>query len=187
MMKGSQSPSAYRCICLIAAIALSAMPSACTTGGNLPLATGSETNQDIVAGYRISVGNLIHVKVLGQAALTGERRIGVGWELSLPLIRPIDTTGKMPDMLAKVITGKLEEGGHVLSPRVSIELIAHGPFYILGAIRKPEKYPNASDLTLAQAAAKAGGYTLRCKTRPSDNSSPCPTLGQSGPTEDQLT
>lgn len=150
MMRSSPPPSAFRRICLIAAIALSAMPSAGTTGGNLPLATGSKANQDIAAGYRFSAENLRYVKGLDQAALTGERRIGIGGELSLRLIRPIDSTGKTPDMLAKVIAGKLEKGGYVLSPRVSIELITHGPFTILGAIRKPQEYPNASDLTLAQ-------------------------------------
>ena len=73
--------------------------------------------------------------------------------------------GKTTDDLRQLIATGLEKGGYVVSPRVSVEIVEHRPFYILGEVNKPGEYPYAGDLTLDQAVAKAGGFTARANKR----------------------
>lgn len=146
---------------LVAIAGMTAALAACATGGNLPSVGVAATNQELVEGYHVAAGDKLHVTVFDEAALTGDYQIGVGGELALPLIDAIDADGKTPEALAQIISDKLKAGGYVLSPRVSVEITAHRPFYILGEVKTPGEYPYSGDLTLDQAVAKAGGYTAR--------------------------
>jgi polysaccharide biosynthesis/export protein len=132
---------------------------------NLPLATVSTTNGDLTQGYKVAAGDKLRVTVFDEPTLTGEYEIGVDGELSLPLIASIPAAGVTTGELSGLIAAKLKEGGYVLAPRVSAEIILHRPFYILGEVVKPGEYSYSGDLTLDQAIAKAGGYTPRAEKR----------------------
>lgn len=127
----------------------------------LPVASLQSVNSDIGGGYRISAGDKLKVTIFDEKALTGEYGIGDGGVLAMPLISAIDANGKTTSQLADLIGAELKNGGYVLSPRVSVEVLEHRPFFILGEVAKPGEYAYASGLTLDQAVAKAGGYTPR--------------------------
>ena len=48
-----------------------------------------------------------------------------------------------------------------MSPRISVELVAARPFYIVGEVTRPGQFPYVSCLHVIQAVAIAGGYTRR--------------------------
>lgn len=118
-------------------------------------------NGDLSGGYRISAGDKLKVTVFDEKSLTGEYGIGDGGELAMPLIDAINANGKNAEQLAQLIAEHLKDGGYVLVPRVSVEIMEHRPFFILGEVTKPGEYLYSTDLTLEQAVAKAGGFTPR--------------------------
>ena len=96
-----------------------------------------------------------------EPTLTGEFGVGLDGSLSLPLINAMQAVGQTPGELSAKITSALAAGGYVLSPRVSVEVAQHRPFYILGEVNAPGEYPYIGDLTVEQAIAKAQGYSAR--------------------------
>ena len=128
---------------------------------NLPVATAAEVNRGLTEGYQVGAGDKLRVTVFDEPTLTGDYEIGVGGDLSLPLLDAIPVGGMTVDEISKIVEGKLAEGGYVLAPRVSVEIVQHRPFFILGEVQTPGEYPYNGALTLEQAVAKAGGYTAR--------------------------
>ena len=121
----------------------------------------SELNKQLDGGYHVAAGDKLRVTVFGEASLTGEYTIGVGGDLSLPLIESIPADRLTTKQLAQMIADSLKKGGYLLDPRVAVEILQHRPFYILGEVRSPGEYPYNGDMTLEQAVARAGGFTPR--------------------------
>lgn len=127
----------------------------------LSLVSVADANAGLTQGYRIAGGDKLKVAVFDEPTLTGEFNVGLDGSLSLPLIAPIQVSALAPDQIAAKIAAALAEGGYVLSPRVTVEVSQHRPFYILGEVTAPGEYPYIGDLTVEQAIAKARGYTPR--------------------------
>lgn len=163
-MKAAKSKSGYRpmshylrggvIFCIAAAI------SGCA-GSNLPTASVSSVNQEVTERYSLAAGDDLKITVFDEPNLTGEYKVGVGGDLSLPLIDPIKAQGKSPQDVAGEITELLKLGQYVLYPRVSVEILNHRPYYILGEVKNPGEYPYSGNLSFEQAVAKAGGFTPR--------------------------
>lgn len=139
---------------------LAAALSACSTS-RAPIGSVAESNAMIVDGYRVGAGDKVKVTVFDEPALSGEYEIGDGGTLALPLIGQIQAIGQTPRQLSEIVSADLRNGGYVLEPRVSIEVLEYRPFFILGEVNEPGEYPYSGDLTLQQAVAKAGGFTPR--------------------------
>jgi len=70
------------------------------------------------------------------------------------------TTAEVEAALAE----RYRSGGYLRNPKLSVELMAARPFYILGEVVKPGNYTYVAGITVAQAVAMAGGYTRRAST-----------------------
>ena len=127
--------------------------------------TATQLNGELQGGYRVAAGDKLRVTVFDEPSLTGEYLIGVGGDLSLPLIAVISAGGSTVQDISAIIAEKLKTGGYVLLPKVSVEILQHRPFYILGEVNKPGEYPFSGDLTFEQAVARAGGFTPRANRR----------------------
>jgi polysaccharide biosynthesis/export protein len=144
----------------IGTLAFASLTNGCVAS-NVPVASLQSTNDDLNDGYRLSAGDKVKVTVFDEKSLSGEYKVGDAGDLAFPLIEKIDANGKTPEQIASTITDRLKEGGYVLSPRVSVEIVEYRPFFILGEVAKPGEYAYTTKLTLEQAVAKAGGYTPR--------------------------
>ncbi len=153
-------PMAHRSSLLSAVIGASLLLASCAVS-DLPRVSVADANAGLAQGYRLADGDKLKVTVFDEPTLTGEFGVGLDGSLSLPLINSIQATGKTPDELAAQITSAFASGGYVLSPRVSVEVSQHRPFYILGEVNAPGEYPYIGDLTVEQAIAKAQGYSAR--------------------------
>jgi polysaccharide biosynthesis/export protein len=127
--------------------------------------TAAKLNSELAAGYRVAAGDRVKVTVFDEPTLTGEYLIGVGGSLSMPLITSIAVEGRNTAEIEATIAERLKGGGYVLQPKVSVEILRHRPFYILGEVNKPGEYPYSGDLTFEQAVATAGGFTPRANRR----------------------
>lgn len=110
--------------------------------------------------YTLDSGDKIRVVVYGEQSLNGEYSIGPAGDIAFPLIGNLPAKGKSIAELQAAITAKLASG-YILDPRVSIDVLSFRPYYILGEVNRPGQYPYATDLSVDQAVASAGGYTYR--------------------------
>lgn len=142
-------------------IALACALVAACAGSNLAVLPASEANREVAEGYFIDAGDRLKVTVFGEEELTGEFDVGTGGILAMPLLEPLTIKNMAPTAVANLIEQRLSEGGYVLYPRVSVEVLENRSFFILGEVATPGEYPHAGEMTLEQAVAKAGGFTPR--------------------------
>ncbi len=149
----------------ILALTFACCLSASCASNNLSVLSAPQANSELVSGYLIGAGDQLKVTVFDEETLSGEYDVGIGGILALPLLDPIVVQDKGPTQVAKLIETSLAEGGYVLYPKVSVEILEHRSFFILGEVTTPGEYPHNGELTLEQAVAKAGGYTARAEKR----------------------
>lgn len=110
--------------------------------------------------YRLAAGDRLRIQVFGEEALSREYVITSAGDLSFPLLGDLAAAGKTPTELQQIIGQGLAQG-YLNDPRVNVEVLNLRPFYILGEVSKAGEYPYASNLSVFQAVALAGGYTYR--------------------------
>ncbi|WP_119169274.1 polysaccharide biosynthesis/export family protein [Algihabitans albus] len=134
--------------------------------------------------YLLGPGDEIRVTVFGQPELTGSYLVSDSGQVAVPLIAGIEASGVTADNLAERIAEELRSAEVVLEPSVSVEVRTYRPFFILGEVAGPGRYPYESDMTVLTAVAIAGGFTDRGRrdlfeiTRARDGTT---LQGQAGP------
>lgn len=114
--------------------------------------------------YRLGAADKVRILIFDEPSLSGEFLVNANGKLSLPLIGEVQAAGVTTTTLATTIQQKLADG-YLLEPRVSIDVLTFRPFYILGEVNKPGKYPYSSGLTVLNAVATAEGFTYRANKK----------------------
>lgn len=109
----------------------------------------------------LNVGDLLRITVFGVEELTNTYRIDAKGILTVPLVGELQAKGKTREELQSEIAQSLIEGGYYNSPSVTVEIMELSPFYILGEVKNPGRYPYEPELDIFKAIAIAGGYTPR--------------------------
>jgi polysaccharide export outer membrane protein len=117
--------------------------------------------------YRLGSGDRLRIIVFGQDALSNTYAVDVAGHISMPLIGIVGAAGTTTAALEKSIEAKLR-GGFLREPKVSVEVEAFRPFFILGEVTLPGQYPYVSGMTIQTAVAIAGGFTPRGYTSQAD-------------------
>ncbi len=112
--------------------------------------------------YRIGAGDKLSVIVFGHDDLSREVLVDGSGRMSLPLIGQIEVEGRTVAELQEDITATLDRD-FIVDPRVSIEVVTYRPFFILGQVNKPGRYPYIEGMTVRMAVALAGGFTRRAE------------------------
>lgn len=132
-----------------------------------PIVSTGERYAPIEAGsenYRLNAGDKIKVTVFNEETLSGEFSVGSEGTVSLPLIGEVVAKDKSPQELASEVQSRLADG-YLREPKVSIEVSAYRPFFILGEVESPGQYPYASGMTVMNAIATAQGFTPRAERK----------------------
>lgn len=122
--------------------------------------TGESSASSSDSAYRLGTGDKVRVIVFGEDDLGGEFQIDDGGFVRLPLIGQLSAAGLSPRELEQRIASTLGDG-YLVSPRVSVEVTAYRPFYIIGEVNKPGQYAYVNDMGAPNAIALAGGYTTK--------------------------
>lgn len=135
---------------------------ACSTSGPPPISTGERyaAGQGFDESYKLGAGDKVHISVFSEQQLGGDFLVSGDGKLSLPLIGDVEAVGKTTREVARMIETSLADG-YLRNPRVSMEVIAYRPFFILGEVKAPGQYPYANGLTVTNAIATAQGFTPR--------------------------
>ena len=114
--------------------------------------------------YRLDSGDRVRIIVFGQDNLSRLYSVDTAGRIAFPLIGNVEARGLSTTQLGSEIEGKLRKN-YIKDPKVSVEVDAYRPFFILGEVTKPGQYPYVNGMTVESAVAIAEGYTERAKQR----------------------
>lgn len=110
--------------------------------------------------YTLASGDRLRIIVFGQESLSNSYAVDGSGHISMPLIDTVSAQGLTTTALEHAIEAKLRNG-FIREPRVSVEVEAYRPFFVLGEVTTPGQYPYISGMTVQTAVALAGGFTPR--------------------------
>jgi len=154
-----------RLLSLFALLALTFSACASTPGGsNSNIVEAGQREPFDAAQYLLGPGDRIRLIVYNEADLSGEFTIDGAGQVSLPLIGEVEANGLTVSEWRQAVDAKLR-GGYLKDPRVSAEVAAYRPYYILGEVERAGTYPYQSGLTVLNAVATAEGFTYRANQK----------------------
>ena len=128
------------------------------------LAIASSANAAGDAGrsvLQVSGGDLLEINVFDVPELSGKFRVSNTGSISLPLIGELAVQDNRTDEVEHTIAQKLEDGGYVRNPQVSVfvaEFATQG-VSVLGEVKKPGIYPSFGSHRLLDYLSMAEGTT----------------------------
>ena len=137
------------------------VPAATTSQAGPVIAASLDSSADGVAGYRLGPGDQVRLTVARHSDLSGRFEVDGEGLLAMPLVGGIRSAGLTPRELETAIEDQLRNGGYLVNPKVSVEVLNYRPFYIIGEINNPGSYQYVNGMTVTNAVALAGGFTFR--------------------------
>lgn len=116
---------------------------------------------------KLAPGDLIEVSVYNVPELASKVRVSNSGDIYLPLIDYVHVEGLTQEEAQALIEKRLEDGGFVRSPHVSIfvdEAMSQG-VTILGEVGRPGVYPDIGDHKLYEVVSQAGGFTTNASRK----------------------
>lgn len=110
--------------------------------------------------YRLASGDKLRIIVFGQDSLSNIYGVDAQGRIAMPLIGDVQATGRNTRELERLIEAKLR-GGYLREPRVSVEIDAYRPFFVLGEVNSSGQFPYVVGMTAQTAVAIAGGFSPR--------------------------
>ena len=110
---------------------------------------------------KLGVGDLIEISVFGVPDLSTKARISGSGDVYLPLIDYVHLASLTTDEAQELIQKRLEDGGFVRGPHVSIfvDESASQAITLVGEVTRPGAYPAIGDRRLFDLISAAGGLT----------------------------
>ena len=133
-----------------------------STGGG---AGGERTTLERdLAPYTLGQGDELRVLVFGADALSGDFVVGPQGVVSYPLLGDLQVSGMTVDAFRKSLAKKLTPN-YVRDPQITVEVVQHRPYYIMGEVNEPGGFAYNSGFSVMNAVALAGGFTYRADTK----------------------
>ncbi len=110
---------------------------------------------------QVAGGDLLEINVFDVPELSGKFRVSNAGSISLPLIGELAVEKSRTDQVEHTIAQKLEDGGYVRNPQVSVfvaEFATQG-VSVLGEVKKPGIYPSFGSHRLLDYLSMAEGTT----------------------------
>jgi polysaccharide export outer membrane protein len=121
----------------------------------------NKETSDWATMMKLGIGDLLEVSVYNVPELNSKVRVSNAGDIYLPLIDYVHVEGLTQEEAQSLIAKRLEDGGFVRSPHVTIfidEANSQG-VTILGEVGKPGIYPELADHHLYAVISQAGGFT----------------------------
>ena len=110
--------------------------------------------------YTVGSGDRLRIIVFGQDSLSNSYSVDATGQISLPLVGLVPVNGMTAAEIQRTVEARLRNG-FLREPRVSCEIEAYRPFFILGEVTTAGQYPYVNGMTVQTAVAIAGGFTPR--------------------------
>lgn len=129
-------------------------------GCSAPRYNTGDLRAEINAPYKLASGDRLRILVFGQEGLSNSYAVDDVGNISMPLIGLVRAQGLTTAQLQTTVEVRLKEG-YLRDPRVSVEVEAFRPFFVLGEVAASGQYPFVNGMTAQNAIAIAGGFTPR--------------------------
>jgi polysaccharide export outer membrane protein len=126
-----------------------------------PVASDSVPLTTYNVASRLQPGDQLKVIVFGEDALSGIYEISSAGAITMPLVGTVTAAGHTPAEVERALTRAFTAGKFLQEPKISVSVVAYRPFYILGEVLTPGRYPYTAGLNVLTAVATAGGFTYR--------------------------
>lgn len=113
---------------------------------------------------RIGPGDRVQVTVFGVTEMTGEFLVSDSGTISLPLAGQVPMANMTTRQAEESLTQRLAQG-LVQNPQVSINVTRYRQVFVVGEVQRPGGYDYFSGLTVLNAIALGGGYSVRADPR----------------------
>jgi len=115
------------------------------------------------SNVKLGIGDLIEISVFGVPDLSTKTRISGSGDVYLPLIDYVHVADLTTDEAQLLIQKRLEDGGFVRGPHVSIFVneSASQSITVIGEVNHPGSYPAIGDRRLYDIISAAGGLNDR--------------------------
>lgn len=141
----------------IPSLIMSAMLASCTAPGVYQPELSADASEQ---SYTLASGDRLRVIVFGQDQLSNSYSVDGSGHISMPLIGSVPALGLDTAAVEREIAARLRNG-FVRDPRVSVEVEAFRPFFVLGEVTTAGQYPYVDGMTAQTAIAIAGGFGPR--------------------------
>jgi polysaccharide export outer membrane protein len=111
--------------------------------------------------YRLGAGDKIRVVVLQDTEFSGDYEVNASGGIAARMLGPVQVTGMTLAEVEEMLKERYKEGGYLVAPRLSVELVTTRPWYIVGEVARVGQFPYVNCLHVIQAVAIAGGFTRR--------------------------
>jgi len=158
---GQSSPPAEAPVTLPAAQPVSQAATNASGAAATKTPDTAKDSLDQSALVKLGPGDLLEVSVYNVPELASKVRVSNSGDVYLPLIDYVHVDGLTQEEAQTVIQKRLEDGGFVRSPHVTIfvdEAASQG-VTVIGEVAKPGIYPDVSDHKLYEVISEAGGFT----------------------------
>ena len=120
-------------------------------------ALATEPPVDLQSGYRIGPGDVLHISVWKDEALTQQLPVLPDGTLHFPLVGQLTAAGRTIDEFKQYLEEKISR--FVPEPVLSVSLtqINSMQVYVIGRVNAPGRYAINTDVNALQALAMAGG------------------------------
>jgi polysaccharide export outer membrane protein len=134
------------------------------------LPTGS-LDRTAGAPYTLASGDRLRIIVFGQENLSNIYAVDGSGRIVMPLVEAVPVAGMTTSQAARAIEARLR-GGFLREPRVTVEVDAYRPFFILGEVTNSGQFPFVNGMTVQTAVAIAGGFSPRAARTTAEISRP---------------
>ena len=108
--------------------------------------------------YVIGPGNLIQIKIFGEASTNQIYRVDEAGNVNHSLIGRIKLGGLTVSVAEELMEKKLS-GDYIINPRINIFILEYSHFSIMGEVQKPGTYEITGRVSAIEAISMAGGFT----------------------------
>lgn len=132
-----------------------------TTSGPAPASPASTAQTPaatVPADYVIGIDDVLTVVFWREKDLSAEVVVRPDGKISLPMINDVQASGLRPEELAKVIEQAATKYVRDPGATVMVREIRSRRVYVIGEVNKPGTFQLATDMTVLQAIAEAGGF-----------------------------
>lgn len=113
----------------------------------------------------LGAGDQVLITVFGQPDMSAEVTVGDNGSVAVPLIGNLSVVNLTPVQLQTLVAAKLQEGGFLKDPGVSVQVrqVRSQMISVLGEVQRPGRFPLLNRMTALEAIAGAGGLTERAE------------------------
>jgi protein involved in polysaccharide export with SLBB domain len=114
--------------------------------------------------YRLGLGDKVRINVFGEPSLSGEYQVSGTGTVAMPLVGDVKAVGLSARELEAALVQRYA-GDYLKDPKIAVEVFDFRPYFILGEVQRPGRYPSTEASSVLGAIATAGGFTYRANTK----------------------